>query len=159
MICRRCLTLHARGYNVALACTSAEYLLQIIIKKDGYANQPDAGHAEESEELLAPTDEPVSSNTIPELASMSQVLAPNSVNAEMQSIPLHSPHSPAADNSWGLPRYVNENSNPNQTAHSSGLAGSSLEMKPLQNKKSGSSEHQVPSLCSILDNVELSCRT
>ena len=145
----------ATGNNVALACTNAKYLLQMIIKKDGYANQPDAGHVEESEELLAPIDEPTPSNTIAELASMSQVLAMNSIDAEMQSISLHSPHSPAADNDWGQPSDVDENRDPNQTAHSSGLDASSLEMQPLQNKKGASAEHQVQSLCSTLDSVEL----
>ena len=156
-MCRRCLILHEhalyvmRRSSVALACSNIECLLQIILKKDGYANQPDARRAEESEELLAPMDEPLSSNTIPELASMSQVLAPNSIHAEMQSISLHSPRSPAADQDWGVHSAVDENSDPNQAAHHSRLHGSSLEMQPLQKKKSAPSEHQVQSSCSIWD--------
>ena len=132
------------------ACRKIQYLLQIILKKDGYAKQPDAWHAEESQELLAPMDEPVPSNTIPELASMSQVLAPNSINAEMQSISLHSPHSPAADKNRGKHSNADENSDPNQTALSSGLDGPSLEMQPIQKKKkSFPAEHQVNSAHSL----------
>lgn len=123
--------------------------MQTILKRDGYANQPDAGHAEESEELLTPVDEPVSSNTIPELASMSQVLAPNSIDAEMHSISLHSPHSPAANMACGKHSNVDENSDPNQV----GLDISSLEMQPLQKKKGASTKYQVQSSCSTLDGL------
>lgn len=122
------------------------YVLQVIIKKDGYAVQPDTGHAEESEELLAPLDEPVSSNTIPELASMAQVLAPNSIDAEMQSISLHSPHSAAVQHEWHEHSSTDENSDPNQTAISFANVTHgvpNLEMQPLQKKKSNSTEHQV----------------
>lgn len=121
------------------------YVLQVILKKDGYAVQPDARHAEESEELLAPLDEPVSSNTIPELASMAQVLAPNSIAAEMQSISLHSTHSAAVQREWHKHSNTDENSDPNQTANSFASmthGGPNLEMQPLK-EKSNSIEHQV----------------
>lgn len=122
--------------------------MQVIIKRDGYANQPEAGHAEESEELLAPLDgPPAPSNTIPELSSMSQVLAPNSIDAEMQSMSLHSSQSPAADEDWYRPSEKDENSDPNQAAAHS-LAGTrrhgpNLEMQPLQKKQTGSLEDKV----------------
>ena len=146
-----------RRSSVALACSNIECLLQIILKKDGYANQPDAGHAEESEELLAPMDEPLSSNTIPELASMSQVLAPNSIHAEMQSISLHSPRSPAADQDWGVHSAVDENSDPNQAAHHSRLHGSSLEMQPLQKQKKRPIRAPGTEFLLNLGHLELSC--
>lgn len=135
------------GDTVAYAgmCQSG-CVLQVILKKDGYAVQPDAGHAEESEELLAPLDEPVSSHTLPELASMAQVLAPNSIDAEMQSISLHSPHTAAGQHEWHKHSNTDENSDPNQTANnfaSMTHGGPNLEMQPLQKEKSNSIEHQV----------------
>ncbi len=116
-----------------------QLLLQILVKKDGYANQPETKHAEESEELLAPLREPVSSNTIAELCSVSQVLAPNSIDAEMQSVSLHTPDSPAAGGDWHKHDEEDENSDPNQVA-STRRNASHVEMQPLQDKKGGSFE-------------------
>ena len=93
---------------------------------------------------MAPMDEPVPSNTIPELSSMSQVLAPNSVDAEMQSVSLRTPHSPTAGAGWSKQAQVDENSDPNQAAAwslaTTGHSASNVEMQPLQKRQSASLE-------------------
>lgn len=130
---------------------SRQQLLQVLIKKDGYANQPEAEHAHESEELLTPLDEAIPSNTIPELSSMSQVLAPNSIDAEMQSISLHSPRSTSPDFLFPEAVEKDENSDPNQTAArqhpSTGLDSVHHEMQPMHQKKSGVREDEVCGSC------------
>lgn len=118
--------------------------MQVFIKEDGYVNQPDVDAADESEELLASLDESVPSNTIPELSTMSQVLAPNSIDAEMQSISLYSPHSAAGEidmNDYGR---TDENSNPNESAAQDHLRDrGQLEMQPVQKKHSILHNEQV----------------
>ena len=118
----------------------------MFIKKDGYVNQPDADHADESEELLAPLDEPIPSNTIPELSSMSQVLAPNSIDAEMHSSSLYTPHT-AAQADMNTHCKTDENCDPNQSAaqhHSSKQRNTAqLEMQPVVKKNSGLHNEQV----------------
>ena len=105
-------------------------------------------------------DKPVASNTIPELSSMSQVLAPNSIDAEMQSVSLHTPHSPPAGAGWRKHSPEDENSDPNQAAAwsvaSTGQSASNVELQPLQKRKSVSldDEHfrrrQVDKSCCML---------
>ncbi|KAL3137427.1 hypothetical protein ABBQ32_006948 [Trebouxia sp. C0010 RCD-2024] len=131
-----CFVLDSCTFICAAICA---LILQIIIKKDGYANQPETKRADESEELLAPLDEPVPSNTIPELSSMSQVLAPNSIDAEMQSVSLHTPQSPAAGDDGPKHAEEDENSDPNQAA-STRRNASDVELQPLQKKNSASLE-------------------
>ena len=122
--------------------------MQVILKKDGYVNN-DPDDSEDFEQLLAPVDSPVHSNTIPELASMSQVLAPNSIDAEMHSISLHSPHSLKVDHSSSHPHNPeagdkDENSDPNQASAVRSHSGQHVELQPISQTKRGlSDQHQV----------------
>lgn len=112
--------------------------LQVILKKDGYVNN-DAEAAEEAEQLLKPLDSPTHSHTIPELAIVSQVLAPNSIDAAMQFISLRSPHNIAATaSSQAHPEAhvgdEDENSDPNQAAALHSHSSQHLELQPLSKK-------------------------
>ena len=119
--------------------------MQAILKKDGYVNN-DAEDVEDSEQLLAPLESPVHSHTIPELASMSQVLAPNSIDAELQSVSLHSPHSretqrPSSLHQHAEPCEMNENFDPNRLTASHNHSRQQLELQPLENIKGGSPDN------------------
>lgn len=70
---------------------------------------------------------------------MSQVLAPNSIDAEMQSVSLHTPQSPAAGDDGPKHAEEDENSDPNQAA-STRRNASDVELQPLQKKNSASLE-------------------
>ena len=141
-------------------------LLQIFIRKDGYVEDAD----EESEQLLAPLDSPVHSYTIPELASVAQVLAPNAVAAEMQSASLHAvqdadalsklqQHDTAhalqdADTRSTLQQHEaeqssedDENSDPNQRHAEHSLKQQDLELQPLAKRGLKSDQHKVCLFC------------
>lgn len=130
--------------------------MQAILRRDGYVNN-DTEDAEETEELLAPLDSPLHSHTIPELASMSQVLAPNSIDAELHSVSLHSPHSRDATRLSALRPGIgacddHENSDPNQMSAMRSHDSQHLELQPLGKKKQSgvSSQHEASMLVMIL---------
>ena len=73
---------------------------------------------------------------------MSQVLAPNSIHAEMQSVSLHSPHAEAtADLHNHSDR--DENSDPNEVATGRWQEKQHLELQPLQKQTGGTSDNEM----------------
>lgn len=97
-----------------------------------------------------PLDSPTHSHTIPELAIVSQMLAPNSIDAEMQSISLHSPHHTAATTSsqhhpGAQVGGMDENSDPNQAAALRSHSSQHLELQPLGKKRTSMPDQQVVS--------------
>lgn len=86
---------------------------------------------------------------------MSQVLAPNSIDAELHSASLHSPHRDANRPSAQRPGTGacddHENSDPNQMSAMRSHDSQHLELQPLGKKQSGiSSQHEASMLLMIL---------
>ncbi|DBB14556.1 TPA: hypothetical protein ACH3X3_004830 [Trebouxia sp. C0006] len=141
-----CFVLDSCTFLCAALCV---LLLQVILKKDGYVNN-DAEAAEEAEQLLAPLDSPTHRHTIPELAIASQLLAPNSIDAEMQSVSLHSPHhtaatTPSQHHSGAQTGGMDENSDPNQAAALHSHSSQHLELQPLGKKRTNLPDEQEDS--------------
>ena len=74
--------------------------VQTLLKRDGYIGlrSQEASDTQEAEQLLGGIDSPARvSNTIPELASVSQITAPNSIAAELSAVPLFDQQQPSTE--------------------------------------------------------------
>lgn len=132
--------------------------MQVLLKRDGYVGlQSQAAiEAEESEQLLPAIDGSARvSNTIPELANVSQIMAPNSIDAELHAIPLYSqmhdtPAKTSRENVFpegsSEGNSDNENADPNQTMRQ----GAQLELQPLSKAKASTSHDEASTYNSSL---------
>ena len=128
-----------------------------MLKRDGYVGlqSQEANDDQESEQLLSAIDSPARvSNTIPELASVSQIIAPNSIDAELHAVPLfdHAQQQSQQDDygaTAGAERQHalssdgysdGENADPNQTP---GQTTGQLELQPLGKQKTPFGHHEV----------------
>ena len=154
-----CITHSAACAAVVTSDTSKQSLVvQILLKRDGYVGlqSQEASDDQESEQLLPAIDSPASvSNTIPELASVSQIIAPNSIDAELHAVPLfdHAQQQSQQDSyraTAGAERQHasssdgysdGENADPNQ-AH--GQTTAQVELQPLGKQKTPFGRHEVP---------------
>ena len=136
-------------------------VVQILLKRDGYVGlqSQEASNDQESEQLLPTIDSPARvSNTIPELASVSQIIAPNSIDAELHAVPMfdHAQQQSQQDN-YGATAGAKhqhasssdgysdgENADPNQ-AH--GQTTAQVELQPLGKQKTPFGHHEVPLFC------------
>ena len=132
--------------------------VQILLKRDGYVGlqSQEASNDQESEQLLTAIDSPARvSNTIPELASVSQIIAPNSIDAELHAVPLfdHAQQQPQQDHyrttADGRNQHASssdgysdgENADPNQAF---GQTTAQVELQPLSKQKTPFGRHEVP---------------
>lgn len=100
--------------------------MQTLLKRDGYIGlqSQEASNTQEAEQLLGGINSPARvSNTIPELASVSQIAAPNSIAAELSKVPLFAPQQPSTEQGAAVQSSPesssheysdNENADPNQ---------------------------------------------
>lgn len=129
--------------------------MQILLKRDGYVGlqTQETTEDEESEQLLSTIDSPARvSNTIPELANISQITAPNNIDAELHAVPLFtqsqkvSSHDVAAfaqHESSSDAHSDNENADPNQLTQ----PAAQLELQPVGKLQSPSADQEVHTAC------------
>ena len=127
---------------------NTERCMQVLLKHDGYVGlqSQELSDSQEAEQLLGSMDSPARvSNTIPELASVSQITAPNTIAAELSAVPLFDQQQPLTDQhaaaqsspESGSHEYSdNENADPNQLA-------AQVELQSLGKPKGHFAEHQV----------------
>ena len=126
--------------------------VQTLLKRDGYIGlqSQEASDTQEAEQLLGGIDSPARvSNTIPELASVSQITAPNSIAAELSTVPLYDQQQPSTEQgatvqsspeSSSHEHSDNENADPNQLPRQA-----QVQLRPLGKPQRPFADNQVES--------------